>query len=60
MTDTRGFEAIGKRIEQLLEETGGVSPADMMMLLMQAETNPGFDLLKELERLRSRQGDTPS
>lgn len=53
-TDNKpGFKAFEKRIEELIETTGDISPADMMLLLKRAEANPGFDIEKELESLRT-------
>ena len=51
--DKPGFKAIEKKIEKLLETTGDISPADMMTLLKRADSSPGFDIEKELERLRT-------
>lgn len=53
-TDNRpGFKAFEKRIEELIEKTGDIYPADMMTLLRRADGNPGLDVEKELERLRT-------
>jgi len=53
MTDKPGFKAFEKRIEELIEKTGDMSPALIMTLMKRAEGNPAFDLEKEMERLRT-------
>jgi len=51
--DTPQVPDIEARIEQLLQRSAGIAPADVMALLKRAETNPGLDVQQELERLRS-------
>ncbi len=53
MTEQPGFKAIEKRIEELLEKNSDISPAAMLSLLRQADSNPSFDIAKEIERLRT-------
>ncbi len=54
MTDKPGFNAFEKRIEELIETTGDIAPADMMMLLKRADANPRFSIEKELKKLRKK------
>lgn len=51
--DKPGFKAFEKRIEELIDKTGHISPFLMMTLLKRAEANPGFDIEKELDLLRT-------
>ena len=53
MTEQPGFKAFEKRIEELLDKTSGISPAAMMALLKRADSNPSFDIEKELDLLRT-------
>lgn len=53
MTKQPGFKALEKRIEELLEKNRDISPDGMLNLLRQADSNPSFDIAKELERLRT-------
>ncbi len=52
-----GFAAFGSRIEELIERTGDIPPAAMMALMRRAEANPGLDIEKEMELLRTRLRD---
>lgn len=58
MTKQPGFKAFEKRIEELLEKTGDISPADMLTLLRRADSNPSLDVEKEMELLRTASSDT--
>ena len=57
MTDKPGFKAIEKRIEELLEKTGGISPARMLMLLKRADSSQSIDVEKEMGRLQELPDD---
>jgi len=53
MTEQPGFKAIEKHIGELLEKTGGITPAGMLNLLRRADCNPSLDVAQEIERLRN-------
>jgi hypothetical protein len=53
MTDQPGFKALEKRIKELLEKSRDISPAAMLSLLKRADSNPSFDIAKEIERIRT-------
>ena len=57
MTDKPGFKAIEKRIEELLEKTGVISPARMLMLLRRADSSPSLDVEKEMGGLQELSDD---
>lgn len=58
MNKQPGFKALEKRIEELLEKNSGTSPAAMLSLLRRADSNPSFDITKEIERLRTASSAT--
>lgn len=58
MTRQPGFKALEKHIEELLEKSRDIPPATMLSLLQRADTNPSFDIAKEIERIRTAASTT--